>query len=479
MTPVTCFKDKTVALFGLGGSGLSTAKALIAGGAHVRAWDDGEAGRLKAVAQGVVLEDLARSDWSQFDAFILSPGVPLTHPEPHWTAQRARAAGVEIIGDIELFCRERAALAPGAPFIAITGTNGKSTTTALIAHILREAGRDVQLGGNIGVPILDLDPPSDERIHVIECSSFQIDLAPSLKPTIGVLINLTPDHIDRHGTMAHYAAVKERLVAGAEVALVGVDDSYTHAIGGRLAERLAASESDERRVMPVSAVRALDWGFYVEKGGVYFREEGLPADAAELIAPLAGARALRGAHNAQNAAFACAAGWECGLEDEEIARGVKSFPGLPHRMEEVGHIERALFINDSKATNADAAEKALASFTDIYWIIGGKSKEGGIAALRNYFPRIRKAYLIGQASDDFARTLDGALPYERCETLDVATTRAACDALEGAATAPVVLLSPACASYDQFANFEARGDAFRSLVQGLPAVLAARGGART
>lgn len=479
MTPVTCFKDKTVALFGLGGSGLSTAKALIAGGAHVRAWDDGEAGRLKAVAQGVVLEDLARSDWSQFDAFILSPGVPLTHPEPHWTAQRARAAGVEIIGDIELFCRERAALAPGAPFIAITGTNGKSTTTALIAHILREAGRDVQLGGNIGVPILDLDPPSDERIHVIECSSFQIDLAPSLKPTIGVLINLTPDHIDRHGTMAHYAAVKERLVAGAEVALVGVDDSYTHAIGGRLAERLAASESDERRVMPVSAVRALDWGFYVEKGEVYFREEGLPADAAELIAPLAGARALRGAHNAQNAAFACAAGWECGLEDEEIARGVKSFPGLPHRMEEVGHIERALFINDSKATNADAAEKALASFTDIYWIIGGKSKEGGIAALRNYFPRIRKAYLIGQASDDFARTLDGALPYERCETLDVATTRAACDALEGAATAPVVLLSPACASYDQFANFEARGDAFRSLVQGLPAVLAARGGART
>ena len=479
MTPVTTFAGKTVALFGLGGSGLSTAKALIAGGAHVRAWDDGEAGRLKAVAQGVPLEDLARSDWSQFDAFILSPGVPRTHPEPHWTAQKAHAAGIEIIGDIELFCRERAAHAPGSPFVAITGTNGKSTTTALIAHILREAGRDVQLGGNIGVPILDLEPPSDGRIHVIECSSFQIDLTPSLKPTIGVLINLTPDHLDRHGTMDNYAAVKERLVAGAEVALVGVDDSFTHAIGARLVERLAAQETDSRRVVPVSATRALDWGFYVDNGAIYYREEGQAPEAAELIASLAGARALRGAHNAQNAAFACAAAWECGLEDEEIAQGLKSFPGLPHRMEEVGRIDRALFVNDSKATNADAAEKALASFTDIYWIVGGKAKEGGIEPLRRYFSRIRKAYLIGAASDDFARTLEGALPYERCETLDVATTRAACDALEGDAAAPVVLLSPACASYDQFANFEARGDAFRSLVHGLPAVLAARGGGRT
>ncbi len=479
MIPVTTFSGKTVALFGLGGSGLSTARALIAGGAHVRAWDDGEAGRLKAVAQGVPLEDLARSDWSQFDAFILSPGVPLTHPEPHWTAQRARAAGVEIIGDIELFCRERAALAPGAPLVAITGTNGKSTTTALIAHILREAGRDVQLGGNIGVPILDLEPPSDARIHVIECSSFQIDLAPSLNPTIGVLINLTPDHLDRHGEMANYAAIKERLVAGAEVALVGVDDSFTHAIGARLVERLAANPAEDRRVMPVSANRSLDWGFYAERGAIYFREEGHAPEQAELIARLEGARALRGAHNAQNAAFACAAAWECGLEDEEIARGLISFPGLPHRMEEVGRIDRALFVNDSKATNADAAEKALASFADIYWIVGGKAKEGGIEPLRGYFPRIRKAYLIGAASDEFAGALDGDLPYERCETLDVATTRAACDALEGDAATPVVLLSPACASYDQFANFEARGDAFRSLVQGLPAVLAARGGGRS
>lgn len=473
MTPVTTFRDKHVALFGLGGSGLSTARALMAGGAHVHAWDDGEAGRLKAVAQGVPLDDLTAADWSKFAALVLTPGVPLTHPAPHWTVPLARAAGVEIIGDIELFCRERAAHAGGSSFIAITGTNGKSTTTALIAHILREAGRDVQLGGNIGVPVLDLEPPSDERIHVVECSSFQIDLTPSLNPTIGVLINLTPDHIDRHGTMEAYAAVKERLVAGAEVALVGVDDAYTHAIGARL----AASAAPQRRVAPVSGARALDWGFYAEAGEVYYREQGRPPEEAELLGSLKGARALRGAHNAQNAAFAAAAAWECGLEDEEIARGLLSYPGLPHRMEEVGRIARVLFVNDSKATNADAAEKALASFDDIYWIVGGKAKEGGVEPLRPYFPRIRKAYLIGAASDAFARTLEGALPYERCETLDVATRSAARDALADAAAGPVVLLSPACASYDQFANFEARGDAFRKHVQGLPAILsAARGG---
>ncbi len=437
MTPVTTFKGKHVALFGLGGSGLSTAKALIAGGAHVHAWDDGEAGRLKAVAQGIALEDLERADWSRFAALVLTPGVPLTHPEPHWTVPRARAAGVEIVGDIELFCRERAAHAFGSPFVAITGTNGKSTTTALVAHILREAGRDVQLGGNIGV-----------------------------------LINLTPDHIDRHGTMENYAAVKERLVAGAEVALVGVDDAFTHAIGARL----AANAREGQRIVPVSGARALDWGFYVENGEVYFREQGHPPEESELLGALAGARALRGAHNAQNAAFAAAVAWECGLEDEEIARGLLSYPGLPHRMEEVGRIDRALFVNDSKATNADAAEKALASFTDIYWIVGGKPKDGGIEPLRDYFPRIRKAYLIGAASDDFARTLDGALPYERCETLEVATLRAARDALGEDAAEPIVLLSPACASYDQFANFEMRGDAFRQHVRGLATKLSTRQG---
>jgi UDP-N-acetylmuramoylalanine--D-glutamate ligase len=459
MTPVSSFHGRNVALFGLGGSGLATAHALIAGGAGVTAWDDGEAGRAKALAENIHVEDLNGADWGQFDALILTPGVPLTHPTPHWTVPLAKAAGVEIIGDIELFCREREKRAGGAPFVAITGTNGKSTTTALIAHILREAGRDVQLGGNIGVPILALEPPDDGRIHVIECSSFQIDLAPSLAPTVGILLNLTPDHIDRHGTMENYAAVKERLVAGAEIALVSVDDAYCHAIGARLTQKARPGQ----RVAPVSAQRALDWGFYVEGDKIMFRESGHGPKEAEEIGGLAGARALRGAHNAQNAAFAAAACWELGLDDEEIARGLLSYPGLPHRMEEVARQGNVIFVNDSKATNADAASKALASYDDIFWIIGGKAKEGGIEELRPFFPRIAKAYLIGEAMEAFAATLGGDVPFERCVTLQTATRHAAHDAEHSAAAEPVVLLSPACASYDQFPNFEVRGDMFRDL----------------
>ncbi|HVJ76274.1 MAG TPA: Mur ligase family protein, partial [Hyphomicrobium sp.] len=230
MIRATSFHGKAVAVFGLGSSGIVAARALAAGGASVAAWDDGAAGREAAEREDVPLEDLSQADWSRFAALVLAPGVPLTHPEPHWTVQKARANGVEIIGDIEIFARERAKAAPNAPFIAITGTNGKSTTTALIAHILRYAGHDVQLGGNIGYPILTLDEPSPDRFHVIEMSSFQIDLTPTLKPTIGVMLNITPDHLDRHGSIEGYAAVKERLVQGAEVAAVGVDDDYSLAM---------------------------------------------------------------------------------------------------------------------------------------------------------------------------------------------------------------------------------------------------------
>src|SRR3954468_9251402 len=233
MTPVRTFADKTVALFGLGGSGLATALALQAGGAGVVACDDDPARMANAAGKGIETGDLAPAVWARFSALILSPGVPLTHPEPHWSATLAQDAGVEVIGDIELFCRERAKIAPDAPFVAITGTNGKSTTTALIAHILREAGKDVQMGGNIGTAILSLEPPGPNRIHVIECSSFQIDLAPSLAPTMGVHLNLSPDHLDRHGTMENYAAIKERLVAGAEKAVVGVDDEFSSDIADR------------------------------------------------------------------------------------------------------------------------------------------------------------------------------------------------------------------------------------------------------
>ena len=453
MTPVSTFAGKRVALFGLGGSGLATAHALIAGGADVAAWDDGEASRAKA--GDVPLVDLAEADWSGYSALILSPGVPLTHPKPHWTVERAEAVGVEVIGDIELYAREREARAPSAPLIAITGTNGKSTTTALIAHILRQAGREVALGGNIGVPALDLPPPAPGRIHVIECSTFQIDLAPSLKPSVGLLINLTPDHLDRHGTMENYAGIKERLVAASDVALVGLDDDYCRAIAARLIAK-------GRRVVGVSAARSGIADVFVDDHRLFVRGEAAP------LIDLAMAPALRGAHNGQNAAFAFAAARAEGLTVEAIAKGLASFPGLAHRMEQIRRIGATLFVNDSKATNADAAEKELLSFRDIFWILGGKAKEGGIEPLRPLFPRVRKAYLIGAASEDFAATLDGAVACERCGTLDKAVAAAARDAAQSGAAEPVVLLSPACASYDQFANFEARGEAFRQAVAQLP-----------
>ncbi len=453
MIAVRCFAGRKVALFGLGGSGLPTAHALVLGGAEVAAFDDDGAARERARAAGVRIVDLAAADWRDYAALILTPGAPLTHPRPHWTVERARAAGIEVIGDIELFCRERAAVAPRAPLVAITGANGKSTTTALIAHILREAGRDAQMGGNIGVPILELAPAADNRIHVVECSSFQIELAPGLNPSIGALLNITPDHLDRHGTFENYAAVKERLVARADVALVGVDDDACRAIAARLRAR------GRTRVVTISSRGARDSDIFVEDHRIV--ESG--AGGAPVI-DLRAAPALRGVHNGQNAAFAFAAARALGVSGAEIARAMASFPGLAHRMEQVGRLGRVLFVNDSKATNADAAEKALLSFSDIFWILGGKPKEGGIEPLRGLFPKISKAYLIGAASEEFARTLGGAVPFELCGTLDAAVAAAARDARASAAPEPVVLLSPACASYDQFANFERRGDAFRALV---------------
>jgi UDP-N-acetylmuramoylalanine--D-glutamate ligase len=461
MTPITTFTGKKVAVFGLGGSGMVSASALLAGGADVIAFDDDAASVAKASAAGIPTADLRDIDWSRIAALVLAPGVPLTHPQPHWTVALARSAGVEIIGAVELFGRERAARAPDAPFIAITGTNGKSTTTALIAHILRSAGRDVQMGGNIGVAILSLEPPRSNRFYVIECSSFQIDLAPNLNPSIGILTNISPDHLDRHGTLEHYAAVKERLVAQSDLALVGVDDDPSAAIERRL-------DDADHNVVPVSAERALPWGYFVRGTEVVGKGENETDAQAEVLGDLAGVSTLRGQHNAQNAAFACAAALHCGLDPAEIAAGLKTFPGLPHRLEEVGRKGRVLFVNDSKGTNADSTDKALASFPgDIFWILGGKAKEGGITPLKRFFPKIAKAYLIGEASDAFAAVLEGVVPYERCGTLDVATAKAAADAAASGAKEPVVLLSPASASFDQYRNFEIRGDHFRKLVQAL------------
>ncbi len=457
MTPVTTFKDRPVAVFGLGGSGFATAQALVAGGAQAFVWDDNEHAREKARAAGLRIENLAGADWTPFAALILSPGVPLTHPAPHWTVLKARAAGIEVIGDIELFCRERRKIAPEAPFVAITGTNGKSTTTALVAHLFKSLGFPVEIGGNIGTPILALNPPASGRAHVIECSSYQIDLSPSLDASVGVLLNVTPDHLDRHGTMENYAAIKSRLVAGAAAAVIGVDDDWCRAI----ADRLETEGSDVVRVS--AAGQGVENGVVYESGRLYR----LTAGRATLIADLSGIASLRGAHNGQNAAAAVAALGPLGLEHERVAEGLSSFPGLPHRLEEVGRLGKVLLVNDSKATNADAAEKALLSFHNIFWILGGRAKQGGVEPLRPLFNRIAKGYLIGEASAAFAQTIGDAFPFEFCETIEAAVPCAAADAAASALADPVVLLSPACASFDQFPDFEKRGDRFREIARGL------------
>ncbi len=462
MIAVTTFAGKRVAIFGLGGSGLASASALLAGGADVIAFDDNAASVAKANAAGIPTADLRQVAWSKIASLVLAPGVPLTHPVPHWVVALARKAGVEVIGDIELFCRERARHAPGAPFVAITGTNGKSTTTALIAHLAASAGMDAQLGGNIGTAILSLKPPAPGRVHVIECSSYQIDLAPSLDPSTGILINLSEDHLDRHGTMAHYAAVKERLVAGVPkdgTAIVGVDDEWCERIAARLAQ-------SAKKVVPISVRHALTNGIFADDTRIV---RAVAGDTTQ-IAGLDGIGSLRGLHNAQNAACATAAALALGVDAAAIQAGLRTFPGLAHRMEEVGRRGRVLYVNDSKATNANSAAQALACFNDIFWIAGGKPKTGGIESLRGFFPRIRKAYLIGEAADEFAMTLGTAVPHEITGTLDKAVAAATRDAEGSSAIEPVVLLSPACASFDQYRNFEVRGDAFRELVRALPGV---------
>src|ERR1700730_6101213 len=462
MIPVTCFAGKTVAVFGLGGSGLASCHALRAGGAKVIAGDDGADRVAEAARAHVMTAYLRKVSWANVAALVLTPGAPLTHPSPHWSVLKAREAGVEVIGDIELFCRERRRHAPDAPFVAITGTNGKSTTTALIAHLMRVAGYDTQMGGNIGTAILSLQPPRMGRVHVIEMSSYQIDLSPSLDPSVGILLNVSEDHIDRHGTLELYAAVKERLVAGVQkqgTAIVGVDDGWSRDIADRI-------EQAGRRVVRVSVDNPLPDGIYVERQTIWRALSGARSE----IARIDGVGSLRGLHNAQNAACAAACALAMGISTETLQNGLRSFPGLAHRMEQLGRRGHALFVNDSKGTNADAAAHALSSFADIFWIAGGKPKTGGITSLAEYFPRIRKAYLIGEAASEFAATLEGRVAYEISDTLDVAILNAARDAEASGISDPVVLLSPACASFDQYRNFEIRGNRFRDLVQALPGV---------
>ncbi|HEY2753005.1 UDP-N-acetylmuramoyl-L-alanine--D-glutamate ligase [Phenylobacterium sp.] len=469
MIPVRDFEGRTVAVFGLARTGLAAARALVAGGAEVALWDEKPASRASAEAEGFTLTDLSEADWSKFAALVLSPGVPFTHPAPHWTVERAREAGVEIVGDIELFARAvNAAPEHRRPkVVAITGTNGKSTTTALIGHLCAQAGRDVRIGGNIGIGVLDLPDMHGGAVYVLEMSSYQLDLTSSLHADVTVILNLSPDHLERHGSMEGYVAAKRRILANqgkGDTAVIGVDDPW----GQQICTEITAA--NRRTIVPVSASKAMGRGVYVLQGMLY----DATGERAQEVADLNVARSLPGRHNWQNAAAAYAAAKGLGIPADEAAEHLLTFPGLAHRMETVATLGRVRFINDSKATNADAARQALSSYPKAYWIAGGQPKTGGIEALADLFPRIAKAYLVGEAAPAFAETLKGYAPTFQAGTIDTAVAQAYADAAKSGRDA-VILLSPAAASFDQFSDFEARGEAFRAAVQRL--AHAARGAA--
>ena len=454
MIAVDSFAGKRVAVLGLARSGRAAARALAAGGASVVAWDDDPAAR-EAVAGDIPLCDLAAADWRGTAALVLSPGIPHRHPAPHPAVLRARAAGAEIIGDIELLGRAQ----PSARYVGITGTNGKSTTTALVGHILAAAGSRVEVGGNLGTPALSLMPLGNGGAYVLELSSFQLELLATLAFDVAVLLNITPDHLERHGGMGGYVAAKRRIFAGQRAgssAIVGVDD----AICRDIAEALRGAPA---RLVPIAAARKAPGGIYVDAGWLIDATGPQP----RRILDLGEAEHLPGSHNWQNTAAAYAVARVLGIGAEAAVAAIRSFPGLAHRQELVATIDGVRFINDSKATNADAAEKALACYQAIYWIAGGLPKAGGITSLAPYFGRLRHAYLIGTATEEFAATLGKSAPFTQCGDLAAAVAAAAAEARHEGVEGAVVLLSPACASYDQFANFEARGDAFRALVAGL------------
>jgi UDP-N-acetylmuramoylalanine--D-glutamate ligase len=457
MFAASTFKGKRVAMFGLARSGISCAIALQAGGATVYAWDDSEPAQDKARADGVTVTNLHTVDFKSLHALVLSPGVPLTHPEPHWTVVKAKAAGVEIIGDTEVFARQ--VQDTGAKIVAITGTNGKSTTTALIGHVLKHAQLDVDVGGNIGNAVFNLRSPSRGLHYVLELSSFQIDLMPGLSPDIGILTNLTPDHLDRHGDMDQYASVKAHMFTkqrDGQTALVGVDDTW----GVGIAEALH-NGADLRRV---SVVHNLQDGICAPDGILRDIRNG------ETIAQLdlRELPALRGRHNWQNACMAFGAATALGVSIPDIFKAMQSFPGLAHRMQKVAELGGVSFVNDSKATNADAAEKALTSYDNIFWIAGGLAKVGGIESLRPHFDRIKKAYLIGVSAPELSKELDGDVAIVMADTIARAVQLAATDASASGLPNATVLLSPACASFDQYKNFEVRGDDFVNVVSRLP-----------
>ncbi len=425
MITARAFAGKHYAVYGLARSGLATVAALLASGARVTAWDGNSGARENAPA-GAQVADLDTADLTQFDSLVVTPGLPLNR---HPIADRARNAGLEIIGDIELFARARPELPPHK-VVGITGTNGKSTTTALVHHILREAGVPTTMAGNIGLPILAQNPLPKGGVYVLELSSYQIDLTHSLDCEVAVLLNITPDHLDRYDSFEAYAASKARL--------------FTMQSPRRLAVVDYRSEADED-VLDDAEDPVIQFIDDVDLGD----QSAWPA--------------LQGPHNRQNAAAATAVCTELGLSHSTIEQALRTFPGLPHRMERIRERGGVTFVNDSKATNPTATAPALAAFDNIRWIAGGQAKTDTLGECAPHFGHVRSAYTIGEAGPLFARLLAGHMPVQECNTIENALNRAAADSLEG----DVVLLSPACASFDQFRDFEERGNRFRALVGAL------------
>lgn len=456
---IKTLEGKPVAVFGLGLSGLAVVKALHESGAKIYAWDDDEKRRAAAKKAGASIKELDEKTLSQCGALVLAPGVPLHYPSPHPVVKAARKAGTEIIGDLEVFHRA----GHGRKTIGVTGTNGKSTTAALIHHIVQAAGKKAVLGGNIGTAVFDLKLPPKEGAIVLEMSSYQIDLCPTFHPDIAVLLNITPDHIDRHGSFENYAAAKEAIFGGEGLAVISVDDEPCRAIY----ERILAFETGKRRCVPISCKERLEKGVYVEEGKLMDAQGDEPVE----VGVLSGLSTLRGQHNHQNAAAAYAVCRELGLAPAEIMAGMKTYPGMVHRQYPVRVMNGVSYINDSKATNAEAAAKALAAYSKIFWIAGGRPKDGGLKGIEPFCKNIKHAFLIGEAMNEFAGWLeDHSVEHTLCRTLDKAVAQAhemAQDQRGQPGEPAVVLLSPACASFDQFSSFEERGDHFTKLVQAL------------
>jgi len=455
MIDLSVLRGSSYVVLGLARSGLTTVRALMAANVDYVAWDDNEAVRKVAAGIGTKLAEPSTIDWKGVTALVISPGIPNRLPKPHPVAAAARAAGVPPICDVELLARAQ----PASRFVGVTGTNGKSTTTALIGHILKSAGASCEVGGNIGRGALDLEPLGQHGIYVLELSSYQLELLQTFHAHVAVWLNITPDHIDRHGDMAGYVEAKMHIFdrqGERDCAVIGVDDDYSRSVFKEYGER---ARRNGISVVPVALDRLLAGGISYHAGEL--------TDADRHVASFADVPTLLGDHNAQNAACAWAACRWLGRSREEIVRGIRSYPGLPHRQERVAEAGNVVYVNDSKATNADATARALASYRNIYWILGGQPKEGGVESLERYFDRIRHAFLVGEASELFAGQLDGKLPFERCGDLQSALDAAHARAQAEATSPAVVLLSPACASWDQWRSYEHRGDAFREMARAL------------